>query len=566
MRQLCRRGADALLVATVSMAALLLPSVRADAQSSARTISGVVRDSATGQPLAGAVVLVLTASDSTLARTLTNRDGQYRVPRPLDAQHVELRHIGFRPGMLALPQNDSAADTIDIALMPLPTLMEPAMIQAAARCPRRADAAVALGLWEQARSALLAAVVSRETAPPNIVRLRFDRTLDGDRAMQQVVFIDSASTAEPFPAARSGLQFAVTGFFQTGEDGRSTFFAPDADVLLEESFARNYCFRIAPPDRRRPNEAGLALSPIEKRAGRVDIDGVLWIDTVHRELRDMRFEYVSRDAALAQTRRGGRIEFQTLANGALFDRWTLQLPRIRVDDDRVAGRAIVRTTLEPHEVGGEVARAHWPDGFDWHTPLGTLQLRVQSTRAAVDRIRLRLRETNYEAVTDASGVAKIADLLPGPYEVDVLDSALARIDLTIPTSLKVEAFPDSVAVATLDLPTRADFVAGECRRDRQRVEGSPDSAAWLVVRVVASDGRSVDGVRASLARSVDREFQETAKGGTGPNGLFYRCAGLERGEPTELRVWRKDKPNAPVITRFVPKEAVTVLRIDVSRP
>jgi hypothetical protein len=81
----------------------------------------------------------------------------------------------------------------------------------------------------------------------------------------------------------------------------------------------------------------------------------------------------------------------------------------------------------------------------------------------------------------------------------------------------------------------------------------------------ASDGRSADGVRASLARKVGGEFQEIAKGRTGPNGLFYRCTGLERGEPTELRVWRDDKANAPAIVRFVPSELVTVLRIDVSR-
>lgn len=540
------------LAATRLCAVACLAPAFASAQGVAAVTSGTVRDSASGRPVAGAVVLVLDARDSTIARSLTDVHGRYRAPRLPSARRVVLRHLGFRPRTLSL---SPSGDAVDVALARLPTLLEPATVHDDARCPRRADGAVALGLWEQARAALLATVVARETAPATWIRLRFDRTLDGERITRQLVLADSSPpTAVPFGAARTGPELARQGFVERQRDGRLTFFAPDAEALLDESFARAYCFHIVAADRERVGEVGLALAPAERRQERVDIDGVLWIDTVHRELRQLVFDYVSGDRALAEPRRSGRLDFMTLANGALLDRWTLRIPRLH------AGR---REWYEPHELGGEVARARWPDGYEWRAPLGALRLHTRMAGGTPARgATIRLRDTSLEATTDSTGAATIPSLLAGPYAADVVDTALARIDVALPTALRFDVARDTVVDATLAVPTRDDFVALGCRDAGQQPDAPREGPAWLVGRIVASPGESADGVHWRIRQQVGAAWREVEGGRTGADGLIFQCVGVARGRPTEVRAWRAGEEGQSVRVRVVPVDLVTVVRVE----
>ena len=71
------------------------------------------------------------------------------------------------------------------------------------------------------------------------------------------------------------------------------FFAPDADVLLDESFATSHCFRLAADDTSHRGQIGLAFTPAPGR-GRdtlVDVAGVIWIDRATPALRSLEFLY-----------------------------------------------------------------------------------------------------------------------------------------------------------------------------------------------------------------------------------------------------------------------------------
>ena len=66
-------------------------------------LRGAVSDSASGAPIAGAVVLLLDAAGATIGRTITGARGTYRLSRPDAAELVRTVRLGFRPATERLP-------------------------------------------------------------------------------------------------------------------------------------------------------------------------------------------------------------------------------------------------------------------------------------------------------------------------------------------------------------------------------------------------------------------------------------------------------------------------------
>jgi hypothetical protein len=113
-------------------------------------------------------------------------------------------------------------------------------------------------------------------------RLGFERTMDdnSDKITKFLVWEDSASNSETsFNAVHSARDFVASGFSTLSNDS-TLMFGPDADVLLDDAFASGYCFRVAAPSRSRPTQIGLAFAPPDRRPGRVDIDGTLWLEAI----------------------------------------------------------------------------------------------------------------------------------------------------------------------------------------------------------------------------------------------------------------------------------------------
>ena len=309
----------------------------------AQDITGTVRDSASGLPVRGAVIVVLDSINRALSSALSNERGQYRVAYSGNARRLRAVRLGFRPRELPL---SPSTQRLDIVMVSIPFLLEPVRIVASARCPKRDDRAAALSLLEQARAGLLATVVARSTNTANMTRLVFERAMDGtsDRISHQTVQIKYGATKESFTAAYGAADFVNQGF---REDSAETqiYYAPDAEVLLDDGFAAGYCFHIMDPERRPPSWIGLAFKSADSRRGRIDIDGALWIDTVARALVDIQFRYVGLPAAVDVYRPGGRVSFREMANGVvLVDQFLLRL---------VAGKAIATRVLTDVETGSD---------------------------------------------------------------------------------------------------------------------------------------------------------------------------------------------------------------------
>jgi len=171
----------------------------------------VVVDSTNRRSISGVVLAVLDSAGGTLARTIANERGSYRVALPHGAQTLRALRIGYRVREVRLPSRVFDVTDLDVAMIAIPALLEPMRVTAAASCPHRSDAAAAYSLLEQARAGLLATIVAREAKPATLKLLVFERFMDGnsDRIERQTRVCNPISTIrwnmdnKLFPQTRS---------------------------------------------------------------------------------------------------------------------------------------------------------------------------------------------------------------------------------------------------------------------------------------------------------------------------------------------------------------------------
>jgi hypothetical protein len=559
---------------SVGLAAILL-SIALGSALDAQQLHGVVRDSASGQPIPAAVLMLLDESGAILGRNITNERGEYLIALSSQMRRVRVVRIGFRPREVAIPTLVEGRAELPIAMRALPAFLEPVRVVAGAQCPRRPDEARTFALLEQARAGLLAIVVAREANPAALVRLMFERNMegDGDRVAHQTVKIDSTPrTAISFNAAHTATDFIQRGFMS--DSGRQhIFYAADADVLLDPGFAAGYCFRIVDAGHDRPDQIGLGFSAADRRRGRIDIDGVLWVDTVARALRGIEHRFVGLDYQVEALRPGGYVSFREMANGVMMiDRWSLRLIGGTPDTVRtpafMAGRRLeaptvqVRLILRATENGGEVARATWPDGNRWHASLGTLRVHAtMSDGRAAAGVVVHLVDTQYRAAADSNGDIQIADLIPGPYSLSVRDPRLLALDLEMETPIKFVAERDSTSRHSLVVNTAEEFAVARCVAHRRY---TPGDSVFVVGRALASDGKPEAGLVVALEQRIDQVTKPLSEPvTTDANGLFQFCGrGLKLGMTIAIRAWRDG--DAISAGSFALAENLTIIKLSVA--
>ena len=478
-------------------------------QARAQHVTGVVRDSASREPVPSAVVRLFDASNREMERTITGRDGRYRLDALPPGHELRVVRIGFRPRVVRF-QSAAHDTTLDIVLAALPTLLEAVKVDDQPKCSRRSDRAAAFALWEQARAALLATVVARESRPPTIVAITYDRTVDRrGRIVRQKVHRDSLPTNRPFTAARRVGEFRDDGYAE-GVASQRTYYAPDADALLDPAFGDGHCFSLREDKSGHPGQIGLAFEPLRARPGIIDIEGAMWLDVATPALRTIEFRYTSVEPAVADAQAGGVVSFRTATNGlSVIDRWNLHLPSIehivaaqrRVDGP--AGR-VGRSTLpssgdggerwrmiDLHDVGAVIATAVWPDGSEWQAPLATLRgraVRPDST-SGVPGVLVWLMGSDDSTRTTPDGSFELRLLLPGPYPLFAAESPADHSAFQQNDSLRIEV--DSMVMPPLRLvvPTLAARIKAYCK---QEVVSGP-GPTLLLGNVLLPDASNASG-------------------------------------------------------------------------
>ncbi len=507
----------------------------------AQRVSGVVRDSASREPVPSAVVRLFNAAGRELERTITGRDGRYRLDALADGRELRVVRIGFRPRTIPLAAGAAHDTTFDIVLAALPTLLEAVNVDDQPRCSRRSDRAAAFALWEQARAALLATIVAREARPPLITGIVYDRTVDRrGNIIRQHVRHDSLPTNRPFIAARPVAEFRDHGYSE-GVASQRTYFAPDADVLLDPAFGDGHCFSLRQDKDKHPGQIGLAFEPARTRPGIVDVSGVLWFDVATPALRTMEFRYTNVERVVADAETGGFISFRTATNGlTVIDRWNLHLPSIEatvesrrtierpsgggLGPEKVSGSDGPRWgVIDIHDVGAVIATALWQDGSEWHSALGTLRGRAvrPEDSSAVRGALVWLMGSDDSTRTAADGSFELPLLLPGPYPLFAAESPADRFVFQQNDSLRIGIDSSEMRPFVLVVPTLDERIKTFCKRT---VSGP--GPTLMLGRVLMPDGSNaagatVESLWAQLEADPGHGFRVRAR--TDTTGSFHIC-------------------------------------------
>jgi hypothetical protein len=527
----------------------------------AQQIRGTLRDSTSREPIAGAVVLLLDASSRTIVRGLTDAHGGYRLTSAPSARRLEFLHIGFRPREVTLPASVADEATFDVTMAAIPTLLEPVHVSSGAKCSARDDRLTALSLLDQARAALLGSVVARDERPASqMMRLRFTTLIDAKSGRPISMHVVADSTADPrisFEAPRSALSFVDSGFISDNH-GVQRFDGPDAETLIDDGFLDGYCFELRDPDAARPHQVGLGFTAASSRNGRVDIDGTLWVDTLARQIEDIRFEYRGLSRGEMAVRPGGSIHFRQLSNGTvLIDRWSLRLPTAQPETTYHFGGPTISTIVGVQETGGAIAAARWPDGFSWEAPLDTLhvQLSGDSTITLGGR-QLALVGTPYRGVSDAKGIIVIPRLLAGPYEGLMVDSTLASTGIYFKNSFKFSAADTGSTHVPVKLESPSHYVISQCTNGKK--ERSVTTDLLVVGRITDAFEEPLKDVDWQLFKRNGPTRAAVATGRTEANGLFAYC-GASLGTRESLEIDTRRSSRAARRTTVIPVEKSLVV-------
>ena len=463
---------------------------------SAQRVSGTVRVAGTSAILSGTVVAVNDSAGRSLARTLTDGNGRYSIALPPGAAQVRATRIGFRPGAAAIVRGATSDLTIDLTMEAAPVMLQTVRVAADASCRGTADGRMVLQLWEQARSALLTAIVAREANPAQVRVLGYERVMEPTRRLvtEQRINFSVGQSRRPV-AARPAAELAATGY-RTGSGRDATYFAPDADVLLDDSFGETHCFGLTTRSERR-GEIGLTFSPRTSRRNFIDVTGVLWINPLVPELVQLDFRFTNLDPEMEAGGAGGTVHFRTMPNGVVFiDAWSITLPRMSELTRRDAsGRVIVTNVVaELTETGGYVVSAQWPDGAKWADPTGGIRGRIGQAGSNDGAAGAAITLTGVVTVdADSTGAYEFVPMPPGRYELTVADSAFSKFMRPRRQSRTVTLAWGDTVLANFEVQSRQAALSDLCRSkqdtDRTYVlfgritDGSESTPDWLEVGV-----------------------------------------------------------------------------------
>ncbi|MCC6929403.1 MAG: carboxypeptidase regulatory-like domain-containing protein [Gemmatimonadaceae bacterium] len=506
------RRALASLAAQASLAALALLTLAPRTDLAAQVARGTVTDSASGGPLAGAVVsLQVGDSGDPFRRARVDVSGRYELaaPRP-GAYVVTARAIGFARQQRTVMLN--AGETVRTDFQLARNVVRVAAVRVAERSDCTAPDALAAGgaaLWSDVWTALSATQLS-EAAVSAAGIMRFRRELAPGSGLLRTESrqVQRGGQVAPFVAATAAT-LAREGFVRETDDGGLELFAPDAATVMASDFIRQHCFAITTSDSTASApHLGLRFWPRRDFTAR-GIAGVFWLDAASRELRDITFGYPRLTAVgTASDSLGGSVRFAHASDGTWYvSQWRLRVPVMlqsgRTTDWR--GRPMAGETHDSLVAVSEEGGVVFEDSSG--TPLARLLGEVIAADGrAIPSAEVSLLGTSLRTRTDANGAFAIAPVIPGRYRLRVTspgtDTATAAFHQV---EVRVAELPG--APLRLAIPDARTQGAAVCAARRGR-----DAESLSLVGLV------VEGGRAAALRALEARWMEYST--EGANGVL----------------------------------------------
>ena len=549
-------------IALVVLQAAVAPAMQG------QVIRGRLADAADDAAIAGAMMTLMDRGGRVVERTLTHSaTGLFALRAPEPGEYrVRAERIGYATTFSAF-FSISAGDTLTVRISaPVEAVsLEGISADVGPRCQVRPEEGRAVAkVWDEARKALAAATWTQERGLYRYEMLGIKRLLDEEG--RKVEFEDRvyAQSLVPVPyVSRSADSLVYEGFARFSAEA-SEFWAPDAGVLLSDSFLDTHCLRV----RSGGSElVGLEFEPVPNRDV-ADIAGTLWLDAATAELQRVDFRYVNLPVPewLMDASPGGTVRFRALPNGTwIVTSWQLRMFSAGETTHPLTGR--LAPTLEGVAMThGEVLRVHSDEGvvFEGRRGRRIAGAVVDSLGVGLSGALVYVVGSGTETVTDAEGRFELDHLGVGTYELHFTHPDLEQLWYE-PEPVEVEVKQDitSLVEVGLEAPSMSDVLAEVCGRD-----GSPGlplmtvggRAIWrtgiLTGRVTDEDGSLVkDATLHFLTKAYEVllfaqvrdpstfnfEDQRLRWAASTNSSGFYRVCWLPANSPIELVVFGKDE-------------------------
>lgn len=502
----------------------------------AQAIRGTLVDQDSGVPISGAAILVLTQEGTRVEWRLTDGAGRFFVPLPGPGEYTlraeQIGHASTESPLLTVTAGDTLVYRMEIRVEAIP--LAGLVVEGERRCEiRPSEGETVARVWDEARKALEA---TRQTAGRGLFRYgirRVDRQLerDGRTLIEESTAFDQRWVRRPFvslPADR----LTRLGFVQQDLDG-ATFFAPDAEVLLSDSFLDTHCFTVVVGKDEDSGLMGLVFRPIGDRDV-IDISGVLWLDENSARLKRLDFRYenmpeLNRVRSRVRNQIGGQVVFEGLPTGAWLVRdWIIRMPILAVT--RSGDRAELRGVKE---TGGTVTAISDQRGVpiisSW---TGRVRGVVLEERTGGP---VALADVWVDALgphtTDEDGEFNFSGFLPGTHEVRYKTALLDSLGMTLAPA-HVETQAGEEALVQLWVPSRDDLIGVACE-GQVAAEGS---AVIVGTALSAEDGRPHPDAAVQIVWDGSNEGGRRLRTKTSKDGSFTIC-GVPLETPVRVRVF-----------------------------
>ncbi len=428
----------------------------------AQVVRGVVTEKTTNAPLDGVVLSVLDPRDSVVAQVLSNDGGGFEIRLPSIGMYtIDVKRIGVkRVRLTPFAVGEGETKRLDISLEPVPAVLSSVNITGRTSCVRNPQTnAKTAALWEDARAALTAAVITRSLTVGDDSVMLFQRKLDVDswKVLSENRQKVSASIDHPFKSLPAEV-LSVGGYVTVNQDGSTDYYAPDADVLLSDTFLADHCFKIQPGTFEHTGYVGLAFQPVKERK-KPDIKGVLWMDARTNELRTLEFTYNWLPNELRPADFGGTVSFFRLPGGRWIVRsWRIRMPEFGYHRAGFLNRSASPVLVRIAEEGGAVplnSLLHQAGNVQ-----GTVVLDTVSNRP-IAGITVALDGTEDSTRTAADGTFELSFIPPGSYTIVLRHPALDSLGIQhLVRTVEVEA--GKVQTMKIIFPSNDELAARMC--------------------------------------------------------------------------------------------------------
>ena len=517
------------------------------AQLEAQSVRGTLVEESSGIPVEGAFVVLLDASDSTVAGTLTDDSGIFVLQAPAAGVYaLRAERIGYE-SFSSPPLSLTPGPPIQYRLvMPVsPVELATLSVEGERRCESRPEDGPRMArVWEEAKKALTTAVWTEQQRAFRFTTRLHRSTLDPRnlRVLNEEAEIQSGLALNPFRALPVE-ELAVTGYTRRLRD-TTEYFAPDAQVLLSDLFLDDHCFRIVEGGGETADMIGLAFEPLFE-TDRTDISGVLWLDRSTAHLQFIQYRYENLPSSVESAELGGRVRFRRLPGGAwIVDDWHIRMPVLeQITVMERTGPAVPGNPPRPRlktrlgaiaEQGGEVLIVSDPQGRLTVVPGGLTpgrgslsgQVFDSTSNAPLSGAAVSLLGTNLRTTSDSEGRYSLDNLPVGEFYLTFSHPIAAALRLGS-VLRRIVVTEGEVARVDLAVPPASTLIPALCPTTAAAAQSTESLIAGTVVK--AGSGVPVEGaivhlsshVLGVLAAPVDAEALSAWKvaGISGPESL-----------------------------------------------